>query len=39
MRELIAFNHVALDGYFVSGTGDFRWSHKGNDDPEFSAFS
>jgi dihydrofolate reductase len=38
MRKLIAFNHVTLDGYFVSTTGDFRWAHKGNDDPEYSAF-
>lgn len=38
MRKLIAFNHVTLDGYFVSATGDFRWAHKGNDDPEYSAF-
>lgn len=38
MRKLIAFNHVTLDGYFVSATGDFRWAHQGNDDPEYSAF-
>jgi dihydrofolate reductase len=38
MRKLIAFNHVTLDGYFVSATGDFKWASHGNDDPEFSAF-
>jgi len=38
MRKLIAFNHVTLDGYFVGPNGDLSWAHKGNDDPEFSAF-
>jgi dihydrofolate reductase len=38
MRKLIAFNHVTLDGYFVDANSDFRWAHKGNDDPEYSAF-
>lgn len=38
MRKLIAFNHISLDGYFVDGSGDFRWASKGSDDPEFSAF-
>lgn len=38
MRKLIVFNHVTLDGYFVSASGDFRWASKGNDDPEYSAF-
>jgi dihydrofolate reductase len=38
MRKLIAFNHVTLDGYFVSATGDFSWARNGNDDPEYSAF-
>ncbi len=38
MRKLIAFNHVTLDGYFVSATGDFKWASHGNDDPEYSAF-
>jgi dihydrofolate reductase len=38
MRKLIVFNHVTLDGYFVSTTGDFSWAHAGNDDPEFAAF-
>jgi len=38
VRKLIVFNHVTLDGYFVSATGDFRWAGKGNDDPEYAAF-
>jgi dihydrofolate reductase len=38
MRKLIAFNHVTLDGYFVSGNGDNSWAHTGNNDPEYSAF-
>ena len=38
MRKLSVFNHVTLDGYFVSASGDFRWASKGNDDPEYSAF-
>lgn len=38
MRKLIAFNHVSVDGYFVSADGDYRWAQKGNDDPEFTAF-
>ncbi len=38
MRKLIVFNHVTLDGYFVGVNGDFSWAHRGNDDPEYSAF-
>jgi len=38
MRKLIVFNHVTLDGYFVSVTGDFSWARSGNDDAEYSAF-
>jgi dihydrofolate reductase len=38
MRKLIAFNHITLDGYFVSADGQFSWAQKGNDDPEYSAF-
>jgi dihydrofolate reductase len=38
VRKLIVFNHVTLDGYFVSPSGDFRWAGKGNDDPEYAAF-
>lgn len=38
MRKLIAFNHVTLDGYFVSADGKFQWASKGNDDQEYSAF-
>jgi len=38
MRKLIVFNHITLDGYFVSADGDFSWAHSGNDDPEYSAF-
>ena len=38
MRRLIAFNHMSLDGYFTSASGDFRWAHAGNDDPEYQSF-
>jgi dihydrofolate reductase len=38
MRKLIVFNHVTLDGYFVSAGGDMRWAVTGNDDPEYAAF-
>src|SRR5271170_2110401 len=38
MRKLIVFNHVTLDGYFVSANGDMRWAVTGNDDPEYAAF-
>jgi dihydrofolate reductase len=38
MRKLIAFNHITLDGYFVSADGQFSWAQKGNDDPEYSSF-
>jgi dihydrofolate reductase len=38
MRRLIVFNHVTLDGYFVSANGDVSWARNGNDDPEYSAF-
>jgi dihydrofolate reductase len=38
MRKLIVFNHVTLDGYFVSTNGDFSWARNGNDDLEYSAF-
>jgi dihydrofolate reductase len=38
MRELIVFNHVTLDGYFVDGNGQMSWAKPGNDDPEYAAF-
>ena len=38
MRKLVVFNHVTLDGYFVSVNGDFSWARNGNDDAEYSAF-
>lgn len=38
MRKLIVFNHVTLDGYFVSVNGDVSWAKSGNDDAEYSAF-
>src|SRR5258708_20116762 len=38
MRNLIVFNHVTLDGYFVSANGDMNWARTGNDDAEYSAF-
>jgi dihydrofolate reductase len=36
MRNLIVFNHVSLDGYFVDKKGDMRWAHK--QDPEWNEF-
>jgi len=38
MRKLIAFNHITLDGYFVSANGDMSWAHGGSDDAEYQAF-
>jgi dihydrofolate reductase len=38
MRKLIVFNHVTLDGYFVSASGEFGWARQGNDDAEYAAF-
>lgn len=38
MRKLIVFNHVTLDGYFVSAGGDMNWAKEGNDDKEYQAF-
>lgn len=38
MRKLIVFNHVTLDGYFVSHDGDFNWARNTIDDPEYAAF-
>ena len=36
MCELIVFNHVSLDGYFVDSKGDMSWAHK--QDAEWNAF-
>jgi dihydrofolate reductase len=38
MRKLSVFNHLSLDGYFVSADGDMSWAHKGSDDAEYQAF-
>ena len=38
MRKLTVFNHISLDGYFVSGSGDMSWAHQGSDDAEYQAF-
>lgn len=38
MRKLFVFNHVTLDGYFVSHNGDFTWARNTIDDPEYAAF-
>lgn len=38
MRKLTVFNHISLDGYFVSANGDMSWAHQGNDDAEYQAF-
>ena len=36
MRQLIVFNQVTLDGYFVDMNGDMSWAHK--QDAEWNAF-
>jgi dihydrofolate reductase len=38
MPKLIVFNHVSLDGYFVSADGDMSWAHTRKDDDEWNAF-
>jgi dihydrofolate reductase len=38
VRKLIVFNHVTLDGYFVSAGGDMNWAKENNDDAEYQAF-
>ncbi|MGN6397924.1 MAG: dihydrofolate reductase family protein [Mucilaginibacter sp.] len=38
MRKLSVFNHISLDGYFVSANGDMNWAHQGSDDAEYQAF-
>ena len=38
MRKLTVFNHISLDGYFVSANGDMSWAHQGSDDAEYQAF-
>ncbi|MDO3642093.1 dihydrofolate reductase family protein [Mucilaginibacter sp. L3T2-6] len=38
MRKLSVFNHISLDGYFVSANGDMSWAHQGSDDAEYQAF-
>jgi dihydrofolate reductase len=37
MRQLIVFNSVSIDGYFVDGGGNMSWAH--NRDPEFDEFT
>lgn len=38
MRKLTVFNHISLDGYFVSASGDMSWAHQGSEDAEYQAF-
>jgi dihydrofolate reductase len=38
MRELVVFNQVSLDGYFVDRSGDMSWA-KGGNDAEFNSFT
>jgi dihydrofolate reductase len=38
MRNLIVFNHVSLDGYFVDMNGDMSWAHSSHEDEEWNAF-
>ena len=37
MRQLIAFIHVSLDGFYADANGDMSWAKR--DDPEFNAFT
>lgn len=37
MRQVIVFNNVSLDGYFVDRNGEMSWAH--GVDPEFDAFT
>jgi dihydrofolate reductase len=37
MRNVIAFEQVSLDGFFVDRGGDMSWAHQ--EDPEWNAFS
>jgi dihydrofolate reductase len=39
MRQLIVFNQVSLDGYFVDAKGDMSWAHQARDDAEWNAFT
>src|SRR5262244_3253602 len=38
MQELIVFNHVSLDGYFVDSNGDMSWAKADHQDAEWDAF-
>jgi dihydrofolate reductase len=37
MRELIIFNQITLDGFFVDAHGDMSWAH--TQDPEWARFT
>jgi len=40
MRNLVVFNHISLDGYFVDVNGSMMWAHGGRSttDDEWNAF-
>jgi dihydrofolate reductase len=38
MRQLVVFNHVSLDGYFVDGNGSMSWAKADHKDEEWNAF-
>lgn len=38
MRNLIVFNMVSLDGYFVDAKGDMSWAKNPAPDPEYQGF-
>lgn len=38
LRQLVVFNQISLDGYFVDGQGEMRWAHKDPNDTEWNAF-
>jgi dihydrofolate reductase len=38
MSRLTMFETISLDGYFTDANGDMSWAHRGDDDPEWTAF-
>lgn len=38
MRQIVVFNHVSLDGYFVDENGNMSWAKSDQRDKEWNAF-